>query len=479
MTIAAPEKPSTAPAKILFIGLVPIAKIEIGNNIRKTFDPLKLEQLTESIRDHGVNQPILLRPGSKEGFYELISGARRIKASVAAGLKDIPAMVKDYTGERAPIAQAIENLQREDITPLDEAYGFKALVDANEFTVKQLSEQLDKSEEYVYRAIRLLQLPAAAIEAITAGEITAAHGHQLLRVNQQEAENWLGRAKSVTAAKLKSDLDEQAGTDLDQATFPKSKPYAGELACSACPRNTGNQGMLFDGAEKGKCMDSSCFEKKTTQASEDQLVEMRKQFPSAKFVIKVHGWVSPGYTEYNDHLVRKTVNVDSTEKALQQLAKKLNKTTDYALVLSSRDSALFIATPVAKKKEQPKTEAQKSADPKKRFIEQFVADAIMIAAAQVAKKLKMTRDDWYQLADGACENLDGRMIGEVLGQDDDGYDLAKATEAQLKSLVVLNERLAYNPGDAEFKKLGVDVAGVKKKAAKEAQAAWGKQEKPA
>jgi ParB/RepB/Spo0J family partition protein len=482
MSATVKEKPSQQqPAKILFIGLVPIEKIDVASNIRKTFDPVKLQQLTDSVREHGVNQPILLRPSeSAEGRYELISGARRIKASQAAGLKEIPAMVKDYTGDRAGIAQAIENLQREDISPLDEAYGFKALVDANEFTVKQLADQLDKSEEYVYRAIRLLQLPPPAIEALQAGEISAAHGHQLLRLSQQEAEAWLGRAKNMTAAQLKYRLDEDAGTDLEKATFPKNKPYAGENACTLCPRNSGNQGMLFDGAEKGRCMDSTCFDKKTTQASEDQLVALRKAFPSAKFVIKVHGWVSPDYTEFNDFTCRAAATggpEEATEKSVQQQLKKLTKAAEYALVMSARDGQLYICTPAKKAKPaaSSSSEPAKPVDPKDAFIEKRENRAVMVAAGKIATKLKVTRDYWKSEAENAFSDIPEEMLAVILGCPEDQVTdkrLERATEAQYQAIVLLNAKLPYQPGDEDFKRLGVDVAAVKKGARKEAEKEW-------
>jgi ParB/RepB/Spo0J family partition protein len=322
MTTAVHQKPPAKAAEapktpaVLYQGFVPVANIDIVSNVRKKYDPAKMQELTESVRDHGVNTPIELRPGKEKGRYEIVAGHRRFKAAQAVGLTQIPAIVKDTTPEEAAVHQVIENIQREDLTPIEEARGFHLLTQPSKdkpakYTVEQLAQLVDKSTAYVYRAMALLELPAKTIAEIEDGTLTPAHGHQLLRVPADKREEWTrelledgydGRIDSAT--ELREKVENELGRDLAGGRFPKDKPYAGAVACSSCPNNSGNQGMLFDGAEKGTCLLKSCFETKTDQHKADFLEKTKTAHAGAKFVEWSRGYVSEGIRRTGGWIVR-------------------------------------------------------------------------------------------------------------------------------------------------------------------------------
>ncbi len=275
----APAAVQQQPAKILFQGQVGLDKIDVVSNIRKTYNSQKMKELVESVRGRGVNQPVLLRPSDKSGRYVLVAGHRRVKAAGEVGLKEVPAIVKDLTAEQGLIDQAQETLQREDLTPIEEARGYKLLTQPTKdgkdakYTVEQLAELVNKSTGQVYRSMRLLELPKRVLDAIESDELTPEHGHQLLRVANDDKkafedlvefcfeDDW-ETGERPTAKRLKQQIDDEIGRDLARAAWPKDKPYAGEQACSTCPYNSGNQQSLFPGATKGTCLKASCYGKK-------------------------------------------------------------------------------------------------------------------------------------------------------------------------------------------------------------------------
>lgn len=151
--------------------------------------------------------------------------------------------------------QLLENLHREDLGPMDEAHAFKVLLDGGNHTVDTLADRVDKSVAYVYRSLKLLELPTDAIEAIQDGRITPAHGHQILRapVETQGAITHhvleAVKTRSYPAWELRNYIDYEYSADLAHAIFPKGKPYANEIACTGCPWNTGNRATVRRGAQ--------------------------------------------------------------------------------------------------------------------------------------------------------------------------------------------------------------------------------------
>ena len=154
---------------------------------RKNFDREALDALAESIGVHGVLQPIIVRENpALPGLYEIIAGERRWRAAKMAGLSEIPAVILD--GDDLKIAQValIENIQREDLNPIEEAMAYDALIEKFDLTQDQVAKQVGKSRSAVANALRLLELPEKVVEMLAEGELSAGHARALLGLNNKE-----------------------------------------------------------------------------------------------------------------------------------------------------------------------------------------------------------------------------------------------------------------------------------------------------
>ena len=154
---------------------------------RKTFEREALEVLADSIAAYGVLQPIIVRENPvAEGTYEIIAGERRWRASKMAGLTEIPAVIFDGDELKAAQVALIENIQREDLNPVEEAMGYGALIDKFGLTQDQVSKQVGKSRPAIANMLRLLELPREVLDMLKEGTISAGHARALLGLNSEE-----------------------------------------------------------------------------------------------------------------------------------------------------------------------------------------------------------------------------------------------------------------------------------------------------
>lgn len=151
---------------------------------RKTFDEGALQELADSITVHGVLQPLLVRP-LLSGGYQLIAGERRWRASRMAGLKEVPVIIRELSDSEAMEIAIIENLQREDLNPIEEAEGLQALIDKCDYTQEQVAVSVGKSRPSIANALRLLKLPEEVRQMTKEGEISAGHARALLAFDNQ------------------------------------------------------------------------------------------------------------------------------------------------------------------------------------------------------------------------------------------------------------------------------------------------------
>lgn len=151
---------------------------------RKTFDEGALQELADSITVHGVLQPLLVRP-LLSGGYQLIAGERRWRASRMAGLKEVPVIIRELSDYEAMEIAIIENLQREDLNPIEEAEGLQALIDKCDYTQEQVAVSVGKSRPAIANALRLLKLPEEVRQMTKEGEISAGHARALLAFDNQ------------------------------------------------------------------------------------------------------------------------------------------------------------------------------------------------------------------------------------------------------------------------------------------------------
>ena len=152
---------------------------------RKYFDKDALEELSESIKENGLLQPILVREYG-EGRYQIIAGERRYRACKLAGLTDIPAIILDRDDKAAAQIALIENIQREDLNPLEEALAYKALKEEYDMTQEELSERIGKSRSAIANSMRLLDLPEEILTMVAARELSAGHARTLLGVKDRD-----------------------------------------------------------------------------------------------------------------------------------------------------------------------------------------------------------------------------------------------------------------------------------------------------
>ncbi len=148
---------------------------------RKNFDEAALNELAESIKLHGVLQPLLVRPMA-DGSYQLVAGERRWRASRLAGLTEVPAVVRELTDAQVAELALVENLQREDLNPIEEARGYKELADKYDYTQEEISNLVGSSRSAIANALRLLTLPAEITAMLESGALSSGHARALLTV---------------------------------------------------------------------------------------------------------------------------------------------------------------------------------------------------------------------------------------------------------------------------------------------------------
>lgn len=179
---------------------IPLSLIDRNENQpRKTFDEVKLTELANSIRLHGVIAPIIL-VRRDSGRYMIIAGERRYKAAKKAGLVTIPAIVKDFTEKQISELSLIENLQREDLNPIEVAHALKSLMRDYGYTQEEVADRVGKSRPAVANLLRLLTLPAAIVDMVASGKVSEGHARALLGVSDRETQ--LALAHKVASDKL-------------------------------------------------------------------------------------------------------------------------------------------------------------------------------------------------------------------------------------------------------------------------------------
>ncbi len=180
------------------------------------FDEEKLNELAGSIQTNGVIQPLIVREGSNG--YELVAGERRWRASRIAGLKTVPCIVRDFDDRQNAIVAIIENMQREDLNPIEEAKGLRAMTEKYGFTQEQISASLGRSRTYIANSIRLLKLPPEIQEYVSSGQMSAAHGRTIINIPDKV------KQKEIADKIIRNDLSVRATEKLAERVKDEIKP---------------------------------------------------------------------------------------------------------------------------------------------------------------------------------------------------------------------------------------------------------------
>jgi ParB family chromosome partitioning protein len=251
--------------------------VESTTNPRQTFAEDAMQELAESIRAHGVLQPLLVRPVNERRF-EIVFGTRRYRGSVIAERETVPVCIREMTDAQVLEAQLVENLQRQDVHPLHEAQGFAALLHLEEpkYSVELIATKCGKSAGYVASRLRLTELVPAAVEAFTKDEIGVGHALLLAKLQPEQQEEALtacwqesytgGGSKPkrilLPVRHLREWIEHNILLDLADAPFSKEDaalvPEAG--SCLDCSKRTGHNTLLFEGMTRAdRCSDPKCY----------------------------------------------------------------------------------------------------------------------------------------------------------------------------------------------------------------------------
>lgn len=258
--------PKTPIAQTQSHNKLPIALIKPNpDQPRRNFDESTLQELAQSIREKGLLQPILVRP--KGDLYELVAGERRYRAAQLAGLNDLPVVIRDLSERESLEIALIENLQREDLNPVEEAQGFRRLQDMG-MTQEEIAQAVSKARATVANSMRLLTLPIAALESLQAGEISAGHARAILML-PEEQRLW-GLSEILT--KNLNVRDAEKLKDMNHFTnIQSSRPKRGEAYPEVAQNLSRHLGLnvRFSREKKGRL--------EIAYTSEEQLNELLKK----------------------------------------------------------------------------------------------------------------------------------------------------------------------------------------------------------
>ena len=269
---------------------------ESKTNPRRIFEDSTLKELADSIRSQGVLSLLIVRPLNERSF-EIVAGARCYRAAQLAESETVPVRIVNLTDAEALEAQLIENLQRRDVHPLEEAQGFRALLNLEEpkYSIEQIAAKTGKSPVYCAQRIKLTELSPAVVEAFYKDEIGVGHALLLAKLQPAEQEqalaacfreDWGGGSKNkrilLPVRNLKDWIEHNVMLILKDAPFSKSdatlNPQAG--SCHDCPKRTGHNKLLFADVQQDACTDPACYQSKVdahlakTIAAKPKLVQI-------------------------------------------------------------------------------------------------------------------------------------------------------------------------------------------------------------
>ena len=283
---------------------LPVAQLqESTTNPRRRFDEHSLAELAFSFQAQGVLQPLLVRT-IEDDKYEVIAGARRLRAAKLAALEEVPVRVVELSDAACVETQLVENIQRENAHPLEEAFAFHGLLhtDGLQYDIASLAAKTGKSPAFVATRLRLVELHPSIAEAFLADEIGVGHALEIAKLPQQEQQRafdaafhtaWNG-GKETRILRPVRDLtawiEQNILLSLESVAFDKNDetlvPEAG--SCANCPKRTGFNTLLFDAALQDSCTDKNCYNNKLTKNVERQIAA------KPQLVQITNEWRTPG-----------------------------------------------------------------------------------------------------------------------------------------------------------------------------------------
>ena len=256
---------------------LPLHKIEPNpDQPRRDFDPEELEELAESIRTHGVIQPLTVRE-MPNGYYQIIAGERRWRASRLAGLDEVPVVIMEADDQKAMELALIENLQRQNLNPVEEAQGYDALINRYGMTQEEAAERVGKSRPAVTNSLRLLTLSKPVLEKLQKGELTAGHARAILQLKTEKKQ--LEAAQKIAALGLSVRQAELLCKNMSQEAPKKPEIVLEVNYVAECEKNLskrlGRGVKIVNGKRKGH-FELEFYGQEDLQVLLDALMKLQK-----------------------------------------------------------------------------------------------------------------------------------------------------------------------------------------------------------
>lgn len=294
---------------------VALANIQPSSyNPRKHFDEASLAELSESIRRQGVLQPIGVRPLADTDRFEIVFGERRYRASLMAELEDIPAIILNVSDETAEEMAVTENLQRKDVTPIEEANAYQKLIESGRHDVQSLAVQFGKNESYIRTRLKFVSLIPEIALLLEQDELTISVASEICRYGediQHEVyekhlkEDGYNSWRGLKATDVAKNIERSYTTDLDRYSFDKT-------LCLSCPHNTNNM-MLFCEGSCGNCANRSCLEEMNASYLTEKAVQLMEQHPAVPLCYESYN--------YNQTVVDRLTAMGYEVESIQTYAK--------------------------------------------------------------------------------------------------------------------------------------------------------------
>lgn len=256
---------------------LPIYKVEPNpNQPRQNFDPEELEALADSIRTHGIIQPLTVRE-MPNGYYQIIAGERRWRAARLAEVGEVPAVVMEADDKKVMELALIENLQRQDLNPVEEAMGYHALMEEYGLTQEEAAKRVGKSRPAVANSLRLLGLCAPVLELVRKGELTAGHARAVLTLKTEKLQ--MEAAKKIISLSLSVRQAETLCKNMAKEPAPKKEPDFAVDYVAECEKNLskalGRGVKIVNGKRKGR-FELEFYGEEDLQNLLDALMQLKK-----------------------------------------------------------------------------------------------------------------------------------------------------------------------------------------------------------
>lgn len=257
--------------------LLPIHKVEPNaNQPRQDFDEEELSALAESIGIHGIVQPLTVRQ-LPSGYYQIIAGERRWRAARLAGLHEIPAVIMEADDKKTMELALIENLQRQDLNPVEEAQGYRSLMEEHGLTQEETAKRVGKSRPAVANALRLLALCPEVLEQVRSGALSAGHARAILSLKTEKLQR--EAAQKIVALDLSVRQAEMLCKNLTKAPAPQPEPTLAVNYLAECEKSLSKQlgrGVkIVNGKRKGR-FELEFYGQEDLQVLLDALMKLKK-----------------------------------------------------------------------------------------------------------------------------------------------------------------------------------------------------------